>query len=360
MAERISYSGPQAARPVGAERRTAARFACRSDGGSLMTVSHRQEARWARARDVSTGGLGLEVSGPFEPGLLVLLQINQRNGHQPLALLAEVVHATPRPDGLWLIGVRFDNLPGDLRPAEREELQNALRGRPENADDTRERLKPALAQRLRNPFNPFLESLLRSRLRQAKQARAAGLADWQGKHTQRRGEDLFDLFLLTRDKLRLHLGRVDLRTIVAGARAALRPLLEAQRQPFSVALPAKPLRLKADPARLERALINLLLAAAHSPEGKGLWLTAVREGDQVVLRIGGPGVEEASPDFLPNLQDLFADIDKPADRGQNGLRIGLALARALVEKHGGTVHVHSPVPGRGGEFVVRLPLLKKE
>lgn len=344
---------------AGVERRTAPRLPCRTDGAALMTVSHRHETRWARARDVSLGGLALEVSGPYEPGTVVLVQMSQRHGDHPMALLAEVCHASPRPDGTWVLGCRFDNLRGDLSPAERSQLLEALRRRGPAEDDTREKMKPSLAQRLHNPFNPFLEALLRLRLARARApGDGQGVADWQGRHTLRRGEDLFDLFLVTRDKLRLTPGRVDLRETVAATQEALRPVLDAQRQMFSVALPARPLLLRADPARLERALFNLLLAAAHSPEGKGLWLTAVREGNHVVVRIGGPGVEEAGPELLPDVGGLLDEQGgRPGDRGQNGLRIGLALARALIEKHGGSVEVHSTVPGRGGEFVVRLPLL---
>ena len=73
-----------------------------------------------------------------------------------------------------------------------------------------------------------------------------------------------------------------------------------------------------------------------------------------MLRIRDNGIGIA-PEMLTRIFDLFVQVERRVERSQGGVGIGLTLVRKLVELHGGTVEAYSEGPGRGSEFVVRLP-----
>jgi CheY-like chemotaxis protein len=108
---------------------------------------------------------------------------------------------------------------------------------------------------------------------------------------------------------------------------------------------------------LQQVFANLLNNAAKytPPEGQ-ITVTASREGAQAVVRVKDNGVG-ISPETLPRIFDLFTQAERTLDRSQGGLGIGLTLARRLVELHDGKMEAQSAGPGKGSEFVVRLPLL---
>jgi CheY-like chemotaxis protein len=119
-------------------------------------------------------------------------------------------------------------------------------------------------------------------------------------------------------------------------------------------------RLNADPARLAQVLANLLNnAAKYTPEGGRIWLTVERQGEEVVFRVrdSGMGIPR---EMLGKVFDLFTQVDSSLDRAQGGLGIGLTMVRRLVDLHGGSVQALSDGPGKGAEFVVRLPALAEE
>jgi len=124
-----------------------------------------------------------------------------------------------------------------------------------------------------------------------------------------------------------------------------------------VSLPAEPIWLHADPARLEQVVVNLLNnAAKYTDDGGQIWLSTQQEGGEVLLlvRDNGAGI---TPELLPHIFDLFTQANRTLDRSQGGLGIGLSLVQKLVELHGGTVEAHSVGLGQGSEFIVRLPAL---
>jgi CheY-like chemotaxis protein len=106
---------------------------------------------------------------------------------------------------------------------------------------------------------------------------------------------------------------------------------------------------------LQQVVGNLLSnAAKYTEPGGNIWLTALQEGGELVLRVRDTGIG-ISADVLPRIFDLFVQAERRLDRAQGGLGIGLTLVRRLVEMHGGSVTAHSDGPGKGSEFVVRLP-----
>jgi CheY-like chemotaxis protein/two-component sensor histidine kinase len=170
-------------------------------------------------------------------------------------------------------------------------------------------------------------------------------------------DDLLDVARIARGKIELQKEVVELTTVVARAVETSRPLIDARKHDLTVSLPAEPVRLEADPARLAQVLINLLNnAAKYTEEGGRIWLTAERERCGVTLRVRDTGVG-IPPEVLPHVFGLFTQEERSLARSQGGLGIGLSLVRGLVEMHGGSVEATSPGVGRGSEFTVRLPAL---
>jgi CheY-like chemotaxis protein len=115
--------------------------------------------------------------------------------------------------------------------------------------------------------------------------------------------------------------------------------------------------LRGDFARLSQVVSNLLNnAAKYTQEGGQIELTLrVLQGQaEVSVRDNGMGIE---PALLPNVFELFEQGQRSLDRSQGGLGVGLTLVQRLVQLHHGSVEARSAGPGRGAEFVVRLPCL---
>ena len=169
--------------------------------------------------------------------------------------------------------------------------------------------------------------------------------------------DLLEVSRILGGRIQLHQEDLDARGIVQQAVETARPLIDQNKHELTVSLPTEPTWLHADALRLEEVIVNLLNnAVKYTPEGGHIWLSLQQEGDRIVLRIRDTGVGIV-PDSLPHLFELFTQAPRSLDRSQGGLGVGLAVVRKLVEMHGGTVEAQSAGPGKGSEFIVRLPVL---
>jgi CheY-like chemotaxis protein len=175
-------------------------------------------------------------------------------------------------------------------------------------------------------------------------------------HLVRLVDDLLEVSRITRGKVELRKEPVELAAIVAAAVETSRPLIEAAGHQLAVSICPEPLTIDADPVRLGQVISNLLINAVNTENGGQIWLTARPEQGQAVISVRDNGVGIPG-DMLPKIFDMFAQLDGTMRRAQGGLGIGLTLARSLVEMHGGTIEARSDGPGRGSEFIVRLPLL---
>jgi signal transduction histidine kinase len=216
-----------------------------------------------------------------------------------------------------------------------------------------------LGHELRNPLAPLrnavqILNLAGSNPDTAEQARA--VIERQVNHMTRLVDDLLDVSRITRGKIVLRNEQVELAAAVADAVEACRPLITARRHELSVELPPEPVWLEADPARLRQVFANLLTNAAKYTEPNGrLGLTAARADGEVVVRVWDTGVG-IPPEMLHQVFEMFTQVNRtPGSDSQWGLGVGLTLVKNLVELHGGTVSAASAGPGRGSEFVVRLP-----
>jgi signal transduction histidine kinase len=174
--------------------------------------------------------------------------------------------------------------------------------------------------------------------------RTLTMAAHQARRAVRLVDDLFDLCAGSRDSLPLCKELVELAEVVEAATQATAHLLAARRHRLTVALPAGPVSLVADPVRLEQVLINLLAnAAKFTDPGGHIRITAEAPAGHVVLRVrdNGRGI---APDLLPRVFDRFWQGSEGKAAG--GLGLGLALVRSLVELHGGSVSAPATAPAR--------------
>jgi CheY-like chemotaxis protein len=161
---------------------------------------------------------------------------------------------------------------------------------------------------------------------------------------------------ITSGKLELRQERIELAPIVQSALEVCRPLAQQAGHELSVSLPAEPIHLHADPARLAQVLGNLLNnACRYTPPGGRISLNAQQQGSEAVIKVQDTGIG-IPPDKLDSVFEMFAQIDRPWERSHGGLGIGLTLAKQLIEIHGGSIAAHSQGQGLGSEFVIRLPL----
>jgi signal transduction histidine kinase len=256
----------------------------------------------------------------------------------------------------------------ELRRA-REELEDRVRERTAALTEANARLAEddrrkdeflaTLAHELRNPLAPIRNALGVLRLQRLGDPVVEQLGGMMGRQVAlmvRLIDDLLDVSRITRGKIELRKELVDVARVAADAVETARPLIQERRHHLETALPAEPLRLEADPARLAQVIANLLNnAAKYTEPGGRIRLAAERQDGEAVVRVRDTGIG-VRPEMLPKIFDLFQQADRPEGRVSEGLGIGLTLVKRLVELHGGRVSAHSAGPGQGSEFVVRLPL----
>jgi CheY-like chemotaxis protein/two-component sensor histidine kinase len=171
-------------------------------------------------------------------------------------------------------------------------------------------------------------------------------------------DDLLDVSRISSGRLQLRKSTVALDDIVRDAVAAARPFIDRSGHELSVDVPHERIALDADAARLTQVLANLLNnAARYSPGGSKIDLRARREGGTAVVSVKdtGYGIPQHA---LPHVFEMFYQGADPRS-AQSGLGIGLALAKSLVEMHGGSIAAASDGVDRGSEFIVRLPAVER-
>ncbi|HEV8062009.1 MAG TPA: response regulator [Gemmataceae bacterium] len=238
-------------------------------------------------------------------------------------------------------------------------LDNALLVRDiQEADRHKNEFLAMLAHELRNPLAPIknaVELLRMQNLETQDFDWARDLIDRQVTHLVRLVDDLLDVSRITRGKIRLEFKLENAANIVSTAVETSRPLIEAHKHQLTVTLPEKPLWLMADATRLAQVLSNLLTnAAKYTPDGGSISLSATRENDLAIFRVRDTG-EGIPREMLARIFEMFAQVDQSLARSHGGLGVGLTLVRRLIEMHEGSVQAHSDGPGRGSEFIVRLP-----
>ena len=209
-----------------------------------------------------------------------------------------------------------------------------------------------LSHELRNPLAPirFAVEILKGPPASAERARKT--IERQVEHLTSLIDDLLDLTRINRNKLELHPRPSELGLLIGDAADAVAGEIERGHHHLQIVVPPEPTWLQVDPDRMVQILVNLLTnAARYTNPGGQIHLAATVERDTVTIRVSdtGQGIDA---------QDLTRVFERFVQVGENrhgGLGIGLALVKALVELHGGSVAAHSGGRGGGAEFRVVLP-----
>ena len=240
--------------------------------------------------------------------------------------------------------------------AERARAEQALK----EADRHKDEFLAMLAHELRNPLAPILTAVQLMRMKpmpDPQLSRSRDVIERQLSHLTRLVDDLLDVARITRGRINLSPEPIELAALIARAVETVQPLIQERGHEFTSEIPAGTLRVNADPLRLTQALGNVLgNAAKYTERGGRITLTVCRQGTDVEIRVRDTGIGIPA-EVLPRIFDLFTQLDRRSDHTHSGLGIGLALVRRLLQMHDGTISAHSEGPGRGSEFVIRLPLL---
>jgi PAS domain S-box-containing protein len=242
---------------------------------------------------------------------------------------------------------------------ERKAMEQALR----DADRRKNEFLAVLSHELRNPLAPITNSLYildhvppggerAGRARQVIGRQVAQLSNLVN--------DLLDVTRITRNKIHLQCEPLELNELVQRATEDNRSFFEQASVALEVVPAPLPLPVYADRTRLAQVVSNLLHNAAKFTPGDGhTRVTLGSEDSMAVIRVAdtGAGMDEQT---LERLFEPFVQADDTLDRSKGGLGLGLALAKGLVELHGGSISAYSAGLGAGAEFVVRLPLSRTE
>jgi signal transduction histidine kinase len=244
----------------------------------------------------------------------------------------------------------------EVRERERDEhvrRADEARARAEAADHAKDQFLAMLGHELRNPLAPALTALHLMKLRGDGGSRERDVLERQIQHMARLVDDLLDVSRLQRGAIELRRERFDIRDAIARAVEMTAPLYEGNKHTLRTEIDGG-LVIEGDRVRLAQVLSNLLSnAAKYTTEGGRVELVARREDGQVVVECRDNGIGIPS-DLLPHVFDLFVQGQRGLDRRQGGLGLGLAVARTLVELHGGTLSATSGGPDRGSTFTLRL------
>jgi signal transduction histidine kinase len=247
---------------------------------------------------------------------------------------------------------------------EKVTAERALRRNEEElreADRRKDEFIAMLAHELRNPLAPVrtgLELIRAAGNTPETVDRVRTVMERQVAHMVRLIDDLLDVSRITSGKIQLHREPTPLAILLTSATDANRAAIEQKHIRLTVDMPAEPCVLDVDPTRFVQVMSNLLHNAMKFTGAGGSIAVAARveprDGTRpatVTLSVTDSGIGIA-PEFLPRVFDLFTQGDRASS--QPGLGIGLALARRLIEMHGGEISVRSEGLGRGSEFVIRL------
>lgn len=226
------------------------------------------------------------------------------------------------------------------------------------ANQRKDRFLAMLAHELRNPLNAIASAnALGERIgpQDEPNARMRGIIARQTRHLARLVEDLLEASRFTRGRIALQRQRLSLLDVLEAAVQANSSLADSRSQRVVLTKSECAATVDGDPLRLEQIFGNVIQnALKYSEPGTSVAVGCEVTEGQVVVRIRDEGIG-IPPEHLRTIFELFAQVDESLARSVGGLGIGLTLARALVEMHGGTIEAFSAGLGKGTEVVVRLP-----
>ena len=246
---------------------------------------------------------------------------------------------------------------------EQKNMENQMRqiaNELSESDRRKDEFLATLAHELRNPLTPIRTGLELIKLagdsrEVVEQVRT--MMNRQLTQMVRLIDDLMDVSRINTGKLELRKEQIELTAVLNSAIETCEPLITQMGHELTVTYPKIPLVVDADLTRLAQVFLNLLNNAAKYTQPYGhIKLSVELQGGyiEVSVRDNGIGI---SADHMPRIFELFTQVDQSLSKAQGGLGIGLSLVKKLIEMHAGMIEVKSDGPGKGSEFVVRLPIV---
>jgi two-component system CheB/CheR fusion protein len=251
------------------------------------------------------------------------------------------------------------------RKAAEDELQRALRdaerirASAEDANRAKDEFISTISHELRTPLNTirlWARMLTSDRLSEQDRAEGIRMIDRSAEAQQHLIDDLLDVSRMSSGQLRLNLRETRLSDAVRAAIDSVQPSADVRRVHINSQLSNAIGAVRADPERIQQVVWNLMSnAVKFTSPGGHVDVRLSREDDSVIIEVQDTGVGIRS-DFLPHVFERFRQAEVVTTRQHGGLGLGLAIAKQLVELHGGDISAHSGGPGQGATFTVRLPL----
>jgi PAS domain S-box-containing protein len=236
--------------------------------------------------------------------------------------------------------------------------EQALRAEAEAANQLKDEFLNIVSHELRTPLTSILgytRIVGRADVDPAARQRAADTIERNGLIQLRLVNDLLDASTILAGQLALEMKPVRLVPLVVKAFETIRPDAEAKSIAVEMTSAVTDGTMHGDARALERAVASLLSNAVKFTEPGGritLSVDGSAERISVIVRDTGVGI---APEFLPHLFERFRQGQPPLSRTYGGLGVGLAIAREIVERHGGSISASSPGPNGGATFTITLP-----
>jgi PAS domain S-box-containing protein len=278
-----------------------------------------------------------------------------------------LVRATPQyQDGgaveSWIVTATDIDEHKTLQDAQERLLEKEQHARQaaESANRMKDEFLANVSHELRGPLNAILgwTGMLRTGMLEPSRVGAALQTIERSAQMQTALiEDLLDVSRITSGKVRIKSERFDVGDVVAAAVEGLRPSAVAKKQDLCCSFGEGGGSISGDPERFKQVVWNLVSnAVKFTPEGGRVEVRVERIGAmlEIVVTDSGAGI---SAEFLPSVFERFRQQDNSSTRSHQGLGLGLAIVRELVELHGGQVRAESAGLGLGARFSVTLPVL---
>jgi signal transduction histidine kinase len=225
------------------------------------------------------------------------------------------------------------------------------------ANRSKDEFLAIVSHELRTPLNAIVgwgSMLRRGQVPPGSEQHALEVIERNALAQARLVEDLLDISRAVAGRLRLELSDVNLSATLRAAADAVRPAAATQGVALELAVPDDLGVIRGDPARLLQILQNLLSnAIKFTTTGGRVSLEASRAGQEASILVKDTGIG-ISPEFIPFVFDPFRQADTSTTRAHGGVGLGLAIARYLIELHGGTIDVTSDGEGHGSTFTIRF------
>jgi signal transduction histidine kinase/CheY-like chemotaxis protein len=305
-----------------------------------------------RTRMLGTAVVGL--MGALLVWVYVLLERDERRRAANAAALREVNDALERRVEERTTAWAYAN--AELSAVVQREQQ--ARADLETASRLKDEFLMTISHELRTPLNTihgWVRMLRTGAVPEKQEARALEIIERNTRAQTRIVEDLLDVSRIITGKLQLHVRHVDLRGVVQAGIESIRPAAAAKAIEVDMRIGDGPFLVTGDADRLQQVVWNFLSNALKFTPTRGrVTVTLETRENAVRLSVADSGIG-IDREFLPFVFDRFRQGDTGTARAHGGLGLGLAIARNLVELHGGTVEVDSPGLNQGTTFTVQLP-----